>query len=108
MDRWVIAYDLDISSIEAANAAGGVSTATVYNRIKACLRDHGIADHTQHSIYAMEDGENALARLFQALQALGKLDERKFIKRLHVFKIDGAINDVLPIVAGKSSATPDP
>lgn len=52
----------------------------------------------------MADTDNALVRVYQALQALGRLPENQFIKRLHVFKIDGALNDVLPIVANRPSA----
>lgn len=39
--------------------------------------------------------------VYKALQALG---ERTFVKRLHVFKIDGAMNDVLPLVDSPDSA----
>lgn len=105
-DRWVIAYDVDTKATAAANQQGGVTTMTVYNRIRACLSTHGFTEFAQLSIYAMEDSDNALVRVYQALQALGALQERTFIKRLHVFKIDGALNDVLPLVdAGRASAS---
>jgi virulence-associated protein VapD len=104
-DRWVIAYDIDtVAADAAALQPGGVTRMTVYNRIKNCLSDHGFTEFTQLSVYAMPDEDNALVRVYQALQALGALNERQFIKRLHVFKIDGALNDVLPIVAGHESA----
>lgn len=102
-DRWVIAYDIDTV---AANS-GTVTLMTVYNRIRACLSEHGFAEFTQLSVYAMEDTDNALVRVYQALQALSLLAERQYIKRLHVFKIDGAMNDVLGIVDGRPSAGPD-
>jgi len=51
----------------------------------------------------MPDEDNALVRVYQALQALAGLPERVYIKRLHVFKIDGALNDVLPIVDQRHS-----
>lgn len=105
--RWVIAYDLDTNAMQAANAGGGVTPMTVYNRIRACLSANGFSQFTQLSVYAMEDSDNALVQVYQALQALAALTERQFIKRLHVFKIDGALNDVLPIVAGKTSAPAD-
>jgi len=99
-DRWVIAYDVDT----AAAAQGQVTVMTVYNRIRRALALHGFQEFTQLSIYAMDDTDNALVRVHQALQALQGLAERQYIKRLHVFKIDGALNDVLPIVAGHASA----
>jgi|GEM_PF-6124481 virulence-associated protein VapD len=99
-DRWVIAYDIDTAAAQTAQ----VTMMTVYNRIRACLRDHGFDEFTQLSVYAMEDTDNALVRVYQALQALHALPERQYIKRLHVFKIDGALNDVLPLVTGQPSA----
>lgn len=102
-DRWVIAYDVDTSTASNAN----VTLMTVYNRIKACLRQHGFTDFTQLSVYAMPDEDNALVRVYKALQALKALPEAAHIKRLHVFKIDGAMNDVLPLVGNRPSAGPD-
>ena len=98
-DRWVIAYDLDTKAAKSAN----VTVATVYNRIRACLSSHGFNEFAQLSIYAMPDEDNALVQVFNALAALRQLDERQYIKRLHVFKIDGALNDVLPIVDSRGS-----
>ncbi|MGE3853081.1 MAG: hypothetical protein AB7K09_15160, partial [Planctomycetota bacterium] len=77
---------------------------TVYNRIRACLAASGFGEFTQLSVYAMPDEDNALVKVYQALQVLSNLSERQFIKRLHVFKIDGALNDVLPIVDSRPSA----
>ncbi len=99
-DRWVIAYDVDT---DAANQAQ-VTIQTVYNRIRACLQQNGFTEFTQLSVYSMEDADNALVRVYQSLQALGQLAERIYIKRLHVFKIDGALNDVLPLVDKRPSA----
>ena len=56
-DRWVIAYDIDTN--DAGNAS--VTVMTVYNRIKACLRDHGFNEFTQLSVYAWKI---LMARLF--------------------------------------------
>lgn len=100
-DRWVIAYDIDNA---AADAVVDVTKMTIYNRIRRCLSDCGFGEFTQLSVYAMPDEDNALVRVYQALQALSRLPERQYIKRLHIFKIDGALNDVLPLVSGKASA----
>jgi len=102
-DRWVIAYDID--TVAAKGAA--VTVMTIYNRIRTCLAEHGFSEFTQLSVYAMPDEDNALVRVYQALQALGKSNERQYIKRLHVFKIDGALNDVLPLVDDRDSAAAD-
>lgn len=103
-DRWVIAYDVDVPATRDAD----VTTATVYNRIKSCLSKAGFSSFMQRSVYAMPDDDGALVRVYRAIQALSELDERMYIKRLHVFKIDGALNDVLPIVdAGRESASAD-
>lgn len=99
-DRWVIAYDVDTDAAGQAN----VTIQTVYNRIRACLQQNGFTEFTQLSVYSMEDTDNALVRVYQSLQALGQLAERKYVKRLHVFKIDGALNDVLPLVDQRNSA----
>jgi len=106
-DRWVIAYDVDTGAASAAHQAGGITVMTVYNRIRAALSTHGFDEFTQLSVYAMADTDNALVRVYQALQALGRLAERRFISRLHVFKIDGALNDVLPLVDQRGSALAD-
>lgn len=98
-DRWVIAYDLDTNAAKTA----AVTVATVYNRIRTCLEKEGFNEFAQLSVYSMPDLDGALVKVYSALQALAKLDERRFIKRLHVFKIDGALNDVLPIVDKRES-----
>jgi virulence-associated protein VapD len=98
-DRWVVAYDVDDVMAESAQAIS-----TIYNRIRATLASNGFSEFTQLSVYSMPDEDNALVRVYQALQALGNIPERKYIKRLHVFKIDGALNDVLPIVDKRYSA----
>ena len=100
-DQRVIAYDIENP---AADAAVGVTKMTIYNRIRRCLSDHGFDNFTQLSVYSMSDGDNALVRVYQALHALSLLNERRYIKRLHVFKIDGALNDVLPLVSNRPSA----
>jgi virulence-associated protein VapD len=100
-DRWVIAYDVDVAGVQQ-NA--DVTPMTVYNRIRACLANNGFNEFTQLSVYAMPDEDNALVRVYRALQELSQLDVCQFIKRLHVFKIDGALNDVLPLVNGQPSA----
>ena len=103
-DRWVIAYDVDTVEGEDAD----VTIPTIYNRIKACLSEHGFGEFMQRSVYSMPDEDNALVRVYQALRALSELDENQYIKRLHVFKIDGALNDVLPLVrSGVESAPAD-
>ncbi len=99
-DRWVIAYDVDNNAADNAK----VTKMTVYNRIRACLSKHGFSEFTQLSVYAMPDEDNALVKVYQALQALQQIDESQYLKRLHVFKIDGALNDVLPLVTGNPSA----
>lgn len=98
-DRWVVAYDVDTNAAQG----GAVTLQTVYNRIRACLSQQGFSEFTQLSVYAMPDEDGALVRVYKALQALGNLAERQYIKRLHVFKIDGALNDVLPIVDSRPS-----
>ncbi len=98
-DRWVIAYDIDTVAAQTAT----VTVATIYNRIKASLAANGFSEFTQLSVYSMPDEDNALVRVYQALQALSGIPEKAYIKRLHVFKIDGALNDVLPIVDQRDS-----
>ncbi|MBX7168592.1 MAG: hypothetical protein K1X74_19810 [Pirellulales bacterium] len=99
-DRWVIAYDVDTKACDRAS----VTIPTIYNRIRACLSQHGFTEFTQLSVYAMPDEDDALVRVYRAIQALSQLAEKQYIKRLHVFKIDGALNDVLPLVLGLPSA----
>lgn len=102
-DRWVVAYDVDTDAAKSAE----VTVQTVYNRIRARVRDYGFTEFAQLSVYAMEETDGTLVKLFQALQALSSLEERKYIKRLHVFKIDGSLNDALPIVDNRDSAAAD-
>ena len=102
-DLWAIAYDIDNV---AAESSPGVARQTVYARIRRTLADHGFGDFKQLSIYAMPNEDDALVRVYRALAALALLPERRFIRRLHVFKIDGAFNDVLPIVADRPSEPP--
>lgn len=101
-DRWVIAYDIDTVAARGAQGAG-VTLQTVYNRIKGVLRNEGFSEQTQLSIYAMPDEDGALVRVYRAIEKLKALNESQYIKRLHVFKIDGAMNDLLPLVNGRNS-----
>ena len=102
-DLWAIAYDVDNV---AAEAAGGVARQTVYARIRRTLADHGFSDFKQLSVYAMPNEADALVSVFRALNALSLLPERRYIRRLHVFKIDGSFNDALPIVDNRRSDPP--
>lgn len=98
-DQWVVAYDI----YTVAADAGPTSTTTVYNRIRGCLAAHGFSNFTQLSVYTMPEGRDALTDVVRALSALRLLSERQYIKRLHVFRIDGALNDVLPVVDDRPS-----
>lgn len=101
MSLWAIAYDLNTTAIRAARAANPAepTVATVYNRIRREIMDAGFQRFTQLSIYSMEEEENSLRKVIAAVRRLRALPENQYIRRLHVFRIDGALHDVLPEVA---------
>lgn len=106
-NRWVIAYDIHSKLAKEGHINGGVAYRTVYNKVIRCLNDNGFS-FIQESVYAMPDEDGALIKVYDALRSLEKLEEKKYIKRLHVFKIDGALNDALPtVLGGQKSAGQD-
>lgn len=106
MARWAIAYDLDVGGMKA----GGYTRSEVtlfYNRVRDALKQNGFEKFSQYSLYTSH-GENTLTNAFQACNALSRFSDRKFIKRLQLFRVED-LNDLLPLVnSGKESSSVDP
>lgn len=103
MALWAIAYDLDVKGMKAAGYTKSKVT-TFYNSIRKCLQDNHFEKMKQWSIYSSAEG-NSLTDAFQVCVAM-KLttDADKYVKRLHLFRIED-LNDLLPLVVpgGKSA-----
>lgn len=102
MSVWAIAYDLDVKAMQKAGYSKGNVT-TFYNSIRNCLKGNNFEQMKQLSIYTSER-KNSIADAFAACTALkGVKDADKFVKRLHLFRIED-FNDLLPLIAnGKTS-----
>lgn len=103
---WAIAYDLDVKSMKAEGyTKSGVTQ--FYNDVRKCLTDNNFAKMKQLSIYTSATG-NSISDAFAAVNALKRVsDANKFIKRLHLFRVED-FNDLLPlVVCGKTSAERD-
>lgn len=97
--RWVISYDIDTTADQGTPATlmSGIAG------VRACLSRHGFAPLHALEAYATPDDEGGRDRVHEALHALAALPERKVLRRMHVFKMEGALNDVLPIVDQRPS-----
>ncbi|WP_085719975.1 hypothetical protein [Pseudomonas sp. B22(2017)] len=106
MTIWAIAYDLDVKGMHAAGYTKSAVT-QFYTRLRGCLASNNFEKMKQLSIYTSER-PNSLTDAFQASVQLKALpDSDKFIKRLHLFRIED-FNDLLPLVAGRPSFETDP
>lgn len=106
MTVWAIAYDLDVKGMKKSGYTQSQVTG-FYNRLKQCLADNKFESMKQMSIYTSTN-PNSLTDAFQAsVQIKALKDSEKFIKRLHLFRIED-FNDLLPLVAGRNSGETDP
>ncbi len=97
MSLWAIAYDLDVRGMN--NAGYNKSQVTqFYNAVRDALANNHFEQFKQLSIYT-SGATNSLTHAFQACIALQQVtDADKYIKRLHLFRIED-FNDLLPLVA---------
>lgn len=101
MTIWAIAYDLDVKGMRNAGYTKSEVT-QFYTRLRGCLASNNFEKMKQLSIYTSER-INSITDAFQASVAIKALaDSDKFIKRLHLFRIED-FNDLLPLVAGRPS-----
>jgi virulence-associated protein VapD len=105
MSLWTIAYDLDVRGMKNAGYTQSQVT-QFYNNVRSCLASNHFENFKQLSIYT-SDKPNTLTDAFRACVALqGVTDADKYIKRLHLFRIED-FNDLLPLVAHKDSSGKD-
>lgn len=102
MSIWAIAYDLDVKGMKAAGYTRSNVT-QFYNSVRKTLQDNHFERLKQWSIYTSSQ-DNSLTDAFAVALALKSVaDADKFVKRLHLFRIED-FNDLLPlIVPGKTS-----
>jgi virulence-associated protein VapD len=99
---WVIAYDLDVKGMRDNGGYTKSHITQFYNYIRKCLADNNFAKMKQLNIYTSEK-PNSLTDAINVCIALKAVpDSDKFIKRLHLFRIED-FNDLLPSVAGRES-----
>ena len=105
-DFWAIAYDLDVKGMKADGYTKSNVT-QFYNAVRDCLTKNRFEKMKQLSIYT-SDKANSLSDAFAVCMALQQVnDADKFIKRLHLFRVED-FNDLLPLVAnGKVSVEKD-
>jgi virulence-associated protein VapD len=106
MSIWAIAYDLDVSGMKSAGYTKSKVT-MFYNNIRSCLQTNHFEKLKQWSVYTSEK-PNSLADAFAVCVSMKAVqDSDKFVKRLHLFRIED-FNDLLPLVAnGKLSDEAD-
>jgi virulence-associated protein VapD len=102
MSTWAIAYDLDVKGMKAAGYTRSNVT-QFYSSVRKTLQDNHFEKQKQWSIYTSSQ-DNSLTDAFAVALALKSVtDADKFVKRLHLFRIED-FNDLLPlIVPGKTS-----
>ncbi len=102
MSTWAIAYDLNVKGMKAAGYTKSQVT-MFYTAIRKTLQDNRFEKLKQWSVYTSEQ-QNSLTDAFAVCIAMKDVpDADKFVKRLHLFRIED-FNDLLPLVAtGKTS-----
>jgi len=106
IEKWVIAYDLDVKGMKNSGYTKSNVT-TYYNNIRNCLGEFGFSKFTQNSIYARDADEDILTRVFQVVTALKEIKDPQFINRLNVFRVD-TFSDLRPLIsAGNKSVESD-
>ena len=106
MSIWAIAYDLDVKGMKA-NGYSKSKVTTFYSNIRNCLKANNFEKLKQLSIYT-SNKDNSIADAFAVCVALKQVsDADKFVKKLHLFRVED-FNDLLPLVAnGKTSDESD-
>ena len=106
IEKWVIAYDLDVKGMKTADYTKSQVTA-YYNNVRNCLNEFGFSKFTQNSIYARDADDDILTRVFQVVMALSNIKDPQFINRLNVFRVD-TFSDLRPLIAaGNKSVETD-
>jgi virulence-associated protein VapD len=96
MATWAIAYDLDVKGMKLAGYTKSQVT-QFYNSVRTCLAEHKFESLKQFSIYTSKN-DNSIADAFQVCISLKTIpDTDKFVKRLHLFRIED-FNDLLPLL----------
>jgi virulence-associated protein VapD len=98
IEKWVIAYDLDVKGMKKAGYTKSQVT-KYYNTIRNCLGEFGFTKFTQGSIYSVDSTDNVLTKVFQVVFSLKNITDPQFINRLNVFKMD-TFSDLRPLIAG--------
>jgi len=102
---WAIAYDLDVRGMQTAGYTKSQVT-QFYSDVRNCLARNNFEQFKQLSIYTSEH-PNTLTDAFRVCVDLKLVhDADRFIKRLHLFRIED-FNDLLPLVAEKESSGKD-
>lgn len=94
--KWVIAYDLNVKAMKA-NGYTKSQVTKYYNAVKKCLSTNGFDRFTQGSIYGLDDDENVLTKVYQAIDCLRKMQHPHFVNRLHLFKAE-SLSDLRPLL----------
>jgi virulence-associated protein VapD len=102
MGTRAIAYDLDVKGMKAAGYTKSNVT-QFYSSVRKTLQDNHFEMLKQWSIYTSSQ-ENSLTDAFEVALALKSVvDADKYVKRLHLFRIED-FNDLLPLImTGKTS-----
>lgn len=105
MAHYAIAFDLDTVAMKAHGLSDAARTKIYQNEIPQALASCGFTAHPQGSLYHTEAEQNPITAIMQLQSTLSNKAPQfcKFVKRVHVFRME-EWSDVTALIANKEAA----
>ena len=109
MAQYAVAFDLDTTAMTADGLTPADRTRIYQTEIPEALSGCGFTAHPQGSLYHTEAEQNPITAIMRLQGALKQNAPQfcKYVKRVHVFRME-EWSDVTPLIADRDAAgTPD-
>lgn len=105
MAQYAIAFDLDTTAMRNAGYSQAQITGVYQQEIPSALAKCGFSQHPQGSLYHTSPGQNPITCIMLLQQTLIKQAPSfcKFVKRVHVFRME-EWSDVTHLITGRIAA----
>ncbi|TFZ37280.1 hypothetical protein EWW49_10130 [Pseudomonas syringae] len=105
MAHYAIAFDLDTKAMKAQGMTDAQRTKVYQNEIPKALASCGFTAHPQGSLYHTEAEQNPITAIMQLQSSLKGQAPLfcKFVRRVHVFRMD-EWSDVTGLIADRPAA----
>lgn len=105
MAQYAVAFDIDTKHLRDDGVSNAERTKIYQQELLDALASCGFTVHLQGSLYATAADQDPLKAIMQLQSTLAGKAPRfcKYVKRLHVFRLE-EWSDVTPLVAGHAAA----